>query len=94
MTYIHKWKYWIINNFHAINNQILNLARFISIIKYKQIDWKANHPFILIDRFEDEQSGQKNDEEDCSLSFYGYVRGASLRDNKRVFFYKILYINN
>jgi ribosome biogenesis protein BMS1 len=64
----------------------LNLARFISIIKYKQINWKANHPFILIDRFEDNEPQAKKDEDDCSLSFYGYVRGASLRDNKNVCF--------
>lgn len=62
----------------------MNLARFISIIKYKQIDWKLNHPFILIDRFEDNDSNKKKDEDDCSLSFYGYIRGASYRDNKKV----------
>ena len=44
-------------------------------------------PVELIDRFEQEQADPKKDEEDCSLSFYGYVRGASLRDNKRVCFF-------
>jgi len=62
----------------------LNLARFISIIKYKQVDWKINHPYILIDRFEDNEPKLKKDEDDCSLSFFGYIRGASFRDNKKV----------
>ena len=43
-----------------------------------------NHPYILIDRFEDNEPKPKTDEDDCSLSFFGYIRGASFRDNKKV----------
>lgn len=64
--------------------KILNLARFISIIKYKPIDWKLSHPFILIDRYEDENPDPKQDEDECNLAFYGYIRGSSYRDNKKV----------
>lgn len=64
--------------------EILNLARFISIIKYKQIEWKLNHPFILIDRFENNEDGKQTEEDNCSVSFYGYVRGSSLRNNNKV----------
>lgn len=38
-------------------SEIQNLARFISIIKYKPVDWKLNHPFILADRYENEKDG-------------------------------------
>ena len=39
-----------------------------------------NHPFIMADRFESQREGQHLEDEDvCNLSFYGYVRGSSLR---------------
>lgn len=39
--------------------EILNLARFISIIKHSSVSWKLNHPFIFADRFENSKDGNQ-----------------------------------
>ena len=41
-----------LSNYLYPKMEILNLARFISIIKYSQVPWKINHPFILADRYD------------------------------------------
>lgn len=61
-----------------LKHDIINLARFISFIKYTPVRWKSEHPFILSDRFE------KIDEE--RTAFYGYIRGCTYRLNDRVHF--------
>jgi ribosome biogenesis protein BMS1 len=68
-------------------NEIRNLARFISIIKVKPLEWKSQHSYILSDRFD--ISTVEKDEEKAStmVSFYGYVRGSTFSqqaDNCRI----------
>lgn len=31
--------------------EVLNLARFISVSKFKPINWRNTHPFVLADRY-------------------------------------------
>jgi hypothetical protein len=31
---------------------VLNLARFISVIKFRPLTWRTAHPYLLTDRFE------------------------------------------
>ncbi|EGR32753.1 hypothetical protein IMG5_071660 [Ichthyophthirius multifiliis] len=65
--------------------EISNLARFISIIKYATVPWKANHPFIIPDRYEHGKEGQKfDDNEQLDVSFYGWIRGASYGINNKI----------
>jgi len=33
--------------------EVHNLARFLSVQKFRPIQWRNTHPFILADRFED-----------------------------------------
>ncbi|KAL6957551.1 Glycoside hydrolase 2 (Mannanase, beta-galactosidase) [Sarracenia purpurea var. burkii] len=33
--------------------EVHNLARFISVMKFHPLSWRVNHPYILVDRFED-----------------------------------------
>lgn len=33
--------------------QIQNLARFISVMKFRPIQWRDAHPYVVCDRFED-----------------------------------------
>lgn len=65
---------------------VLNLARYLSIIKYAQVPWKANHPYLIPDRYENEEEGSQKipEEKEVVVSFYGYVRGSSYRTNSRV----------
>jgi len=46
------------------DNEINNLGRFINVMKYKQVDWKMNHPFVLVDRFESNEEGEQKDDND------------------------------
>jgi len=29
----------------------MNLARYLSVVKYKPVEWKINHPFIMADKY-------------------------------------------
>ena len=35
-----------------MNREVLNLARFISVMKFRPLNWRMNHPYLLTDRFE------------------------------------------
>jgi len=66
-------------------NEIRNLARFISIIKPKPLEWKSHHPYILADRY-DVSTTVKDQEKDKTLvSFYGYVRGTTFNQNSKAY---------
>ena len=39
--------------FTGINFQIHNLGRFISVMKFRPLVWRNNHPYLLADRVED-----------------------------------------
>lgn len=35
-----------------MKREVLNLARFISVMRFRPLNWRMNHPFLLADRFE------------------------------------------
>ena len=39
-------------NGHYLKREVLNLARFISIMKLRPLAWRTAHPYLLTDRFE------------------------------------------
>lgn len=58
---------------------IHNLARLISVINPRELDFKQAHPHLLIDR--SEILTQKNtirDKDKIEASFFGYLRGGDL----------------
>ena len=60
----------------------LNLARFISIAKFRPLAWRQQHPYLVADRFEDmtDPEAVRTDRGcDRTVALYGYVRGAGLR---------------
>lgn len=57
--------------------EVLNLARFISVMKWKEINWRKDHAYILADRYELRRDSQQG-------VFYGWVRGTAC--NEQVFF--------
>eukprot|EP00831_Metopus_contortus_P064237 TRINITY_DN57515_c0_g1_i1.p1 TRINITY_DN57515_c0_g1~~TRINITY_DN57515_c0_g1_i1.p1 ORF type:complete len:428 (+),score=143.30 TRINITY_DN57515_c0_g1_i1:92-1375(+) len=63
-------------------NEIHNLARFISIIKVPNLEWKSHHPYIFADRFD--IAPAIVGEENTMVSFYGYVRGTTFNENNKV----------
>ncbi|CCJ29653.1 unnamed protein product [Pneumocystis jirovecii] len=63
------------------DREILNLARFISVIKFRPLIWKNTHPYFLVDRMEDITDPQKVHEEPmCNriIVLYGYLKGTNL----------------
>ncbi|XP_076662632.1 ribosome biogenesis protein BMS1 homolog [Halictus rubicundus] len=61
--------------------EVKNLARFISVMKFRPLTWRSTHPYILTDRVEDltpPESIRQNPKTDRTISLYGYVRGVPL----------------
>jgi ribosome biogenesis protein BMS1 len=66
---------------------MLNLGRFLSIIKPRPLTWKTTHPAILVDRFEDmtnPENVKANHKINRKVCFYGYVRGTFLKQKMNV----------
>lgn len=64
-----------------LRNEIKNLGRFISIMKFRPLTWRTTHSYLLADRYEDLTSQElirKNPKCDRNISLYGYLRGINL----------------
>merc|ERR1719505_126987 len=64
-----------------------NLGRFISVMKFRPLQWRSTHPYVLVDRYEDLTDQDKIDQDmkcDRIVCLYGYVRGAHLKRNTKV----------
>lgn len=67
--------------------EIHNLARFISVMKFRPLDWRSAHPYVVADRMEDltnPEEIRKSSKCDRTISLYGYVRGAHLNPGSYV----------
>ncbi|GMR58396.1 hypothetical protein PMAYCL1PPCAC_28591, partial [Pristionchus mayeri] len=72
---------------HYLKNEVRNLARFISVMKFRPLSWKESHPYVLCDRFEDMTDLEviRNDPAaNRAVCLYGWVRGAHLRQGSAV----------
>jgi len=73
-----------IKNGEYIQRDVHNLARFISVMKFKSSTWKTTHPFIVADRMEDLTEPEllrTNPLCNRTISLYGYVRGCPLKSD-------------
>ncbi|GBE85281.1 hypothetical protein BKA93DRAFT_826877 [Sparassis latifolia] len=70
------------------DTEILNLSRFISVMKFRPLIFRNTHPYLLVDRLEDmtarEEIRQSKGKCDRSVTVYGYVHGTNLRPNTKV----------
>lgn len=64
------------------DREILNLSRFISVMKFRPLKWRNEHPYMLVDRMTDlthpeilETQGSKVDRK---VALYGYLHGTPL----------------
>ncbi|XP_043912218.1 ribosome biogenesis protein BMS1 homolog [Protopterus annectens] len=67
--------------------EIRNLGRFISVMKFRPLIWQTSHPYILADRMEDltnQEEIRVNPKCDRKVSLYGYLRGAYLKNKSQV----------
>jgi ribosome biogenesis protein BMS1 len=68
-------------------NEIMNLARFISVMKFRPLVWRNSHSYVLSDRVEDitdPSITEENPAVNRRVSFYGYVRGTNLKPSQKV----------
>ncbi|KAJ3398596.1 Glycoside hydrolase 2 (Mannanase, beta-galactosidase), partial [Chytridiales sp. JEL 0842] len=67
-----------------LKQEVLNLSRFISVMKFRPLAWRNTHPYVLADRVEDLTDPEKvaeNPKCDRTVSIYGYLRGTNLKQN-------------
>ncbi|XP_076980612.1 ribosome biogenesis protein BMS1 homolog [Tamandua tetradactyla] len=69
------------------NQEIHNLGRFITVMKFRPLTWQTSHPYILADRMEDltnPEDIRTNIKCDRKVSLYGYLRGAHLKNKSHI----------
>ncbi|KAI0031182.1 hypothetical protein K488DRAFT_52625 [Vararia minispora EC-137] len=70
------------------DTEILNLTRFISVMKFRPLVFRNSHPYLLADRFEDltprEEIRLSRGKCDRNVTLYGYLRGTNLRLGSKV----------
>ncbi|XP_053167289.1 ribosome biogenesis protein BMS1 homolog [Hemicordylus capensis] len=67
--------------------EIHNLGRFISVMKFRPLTWQTSHPYVLADRMEDltnPEDVRVNLKCDRKVSLYGYLRGAYLKNKSQI----------
>lgn len=63
------------------DREILNLCRFISVMKFRPLKWRNEHPYLLADRVTDLTHPQliaENPKTDRKVAIYGYLHGTPL----------------
>ncbi|KAH8824857.1 hypothetical protein DL96DRAFT_1611069 [Flagelloscypha sp. PMI_526] len=70
------------------DSEILNLSRFVSVMKFRPLVFRNTHPYVLADRMEDltprEEVRLSGGKCDRTVTVYGYVRGTNLRHGTKV----------
>ncbi|MGH0164922.1 UNVERIFIED_CONTAM: hypothetical protein FKN15_076902 [Acipenser sinensis] len=67
--------------------EIRNLGRFISVMKFRPLVWQTAHPYVLADRMEDLTDPETlhiNPTCDRKVCLYGYLRGTYLKNRSQV----------
>ncbi|XP_071403014.1 ribosome biogenesis protein BMS1 homolog, partial [Centroberyx affinis] len=67
--------------------EVKNLGRFISVMKFRPLVWQTSHPYVLADRMEDLTEPEKvrtDPKCDRTVSLYGYLRGTYLKNKGQV----------
>lgn len=70
-----------------LRNEVKNLGRFISVMKFRPLVWRTTHPYLLADRMEDVTPPEQirlNPKTDRSVCLYGYMRGIPLNKKSMV----------
>lgn len=66
--------------------EILNLSRYISVIKFRPLIWRNTHSYVLADRMEDLTDPElirQNPKVDRRVALYGFVRGTALKEGSK-----------
>lgn len=66
------------------DTEINNLCRFMSVVKFRPLIFRNQHPYLLADRIQDltpRESVRSNPKMDRTVTLYGYLRGINLSAN-------------
>ncbi|EKM51560.1 uncharacterized protein PHACADRAFT_150036 [Phanerochaete carnosa HHB-10118-sp] len=70
------------------DTEILNLSRFISVMKFRPLIFRNSHSYMLADRIEDltprEEVRASKGKCDRTVTVYGYLRGTNMRPGTKV----------
>ncbi|ODV84561.1 hypothetical protein CANARDRAFT_29092 [[Candida] arabinofermentans NRRL YB-2248] len=70
------------------DREMLNLTRFLSVMKFRPLKWRNEHPYLLSDRVIDLTHPsliEKNPKIDRKIAIYGFLHGTPLQyQNQRV----------
>ncbi|XP_028844933.1 ribosome biogenesis protein BMS1 homolog isoform X2 [Denticeps clupeoides] len=67
--------------------EVKNLGRFISVMKFRPLVWQTSHPYVLADRMEDltdPETIRQDPKCDRTVSLYGYLRGTYMKNKSQV----------
>ncbi|KAJ1884162.1 Glycoside hydrolase 2 (Mannanase, beta-galactosidase), partial [Kickxella alabastrina] len=76
-----------VENGRYLDREILNLSRFISVLKLRPLAWRSSHPYLLADRVQDltdPEILEANPKANRTVALYGYLRGTHIKGNDRV----------
>ncbi|KAJ2006069.1 Glycoside hydrolase 2 (Mannanase, beta-galactosidase), partial [Coemansia thaxteri] len=74
-------------NGRYLDREILNLSRFISVVKLRPLAWRSSHPYMLADRVQDltdPEVLERNPKANRTVALYGYLRGTHMKGRDRV----------
>ncbi|KAK9464961.1 hypothetical protein V1512DRAFT_277839 [Lipomyces arxii] len=63
------------------DREVLNLARFISVMKFRPLKWRNEHSYMIADRVVDithPAEIEQNPKVDRKITLYGYIHGTAL----------------
>lgn len=67
--------------------EINNLARFISVMKFRPLVWRQSHPYFVADRVEDISNPDtilRDPTSNRHVCLYGYLHGSNLKQHMKV----------
>ncbi|XP_056633768.1 ribosome biogenesis protein BMS1 homolog [Diorhabda sublineata] len=70
-----------------LRNEVKNLGRFISVMKFRPLQWRTTHSYLIGDRYEDltnQELIRQNPKCDRNVALYGYIRGVPLKKDSYV----------
>ncbi|KAI8322601.1 AARP2CN-domain-containing protein, partial [Martensiomyces pterosporus] len=76
-----------VENGRYLDKEILNLSRFVSVVKLRPLAWRSTHPYLLADRVQDltdPEVLESNPKANRTMALYGYLRGTHLKGRDRV----------
>ena len=70
-----------------LKNEVHNLCRFISVIKFRPLQWITSHPYLIVDRIEDitnQEVIRQNPKCNRKVCLFGYSRGSNFKSNNDI----------